>query len=618
MLPSAVGLIPPVACEPKLTAPSVLRQKYSQAHELKDAVAALRKSEQQLRAFAEMSADWFWEQGPDLRFLRQSNIPQTSLPTDVGKSRWEFADLAMDPRRWDAHKADLAARRPFRDFRWERIQTDGKRRYMSTSGDPVFDKAGNFLGYHGTGRDMTADVETAEALRRAIEQAEAASRANAYLAHHDALTGLPNRTLLNDRLDQALNLVGRNGGALAVLALDLDRFKAINDAFGHAAGDQLLVLVADRLKAALSASDTLARVGGDEFIIIHTDVGQPVAAGALAQRLIKLLSELFELNDIQMRIGCSIGIAMYSADGDTAAPLLKNADIALYRAKADRRSGFQFFEVQMDLRLRDRWSLEQDLRLAIGTEQLRLHYQPVFASATRSITGFEALLRWQHPVRGNVAPMAFIPIAEETGLIMAIGAWTLEEACRMAATWAKPKRIAVNLSAAQLRSGQLPTQVADILRRTGLPARQLELEVTETMLIGDHLQALTTLQDLRDLGVQVSCDDFGTGYSSFSYIQKLAFDRIKIDKSFVQELGINPSALRIVQAILAMAQSLGMDVTGEGVETEEQFSLLREFGCGEIQGFLLGQPMPAETVAGMLTDDRGRTRDLPTVGPILN
>ncbi len=568
---------------------------------LKEAVAALRKSEQKLRAFAEMSADWFWEQGPDLRFRHQSNIPLTSLPTDVGKTRWELADPAMDPRRWDAHKADLAARRPFRDFRWERIQTDGKRRYMSTSGDPIFNKAGTFLGYHGTGRDVTADVEAAEELRRAIEQAEAANRANMHLAHHDALTGLPNRTLLNDRLNQALNLVVRNGGTLAVLALDLDRFKAINDALGHAAGDQLLVLVADRLKRALRVSDTLAHLGGDEFVVLHTNVGQPVSAGELAQRLIKLLSEPFELNDLQMRIGCSIGIALCPADGNTAVTLLKNADTALYRAKADRRSGFHFFEAQMDLQLRERWALEQDLRAAIGTKQLQLHYQPVFASATRSISGFEALLRWQHPMRGNVAPMAFVPIAEETGLIMAIGTWVLEEACRMAATWVEPKRIAVNLSAAQLRSGQLPAQVADILRRTGLPGRQLELEVTETMLINDHLQALATLQELRGLGVQVSCDDFGTGYSSFSYIQKLAFDRIKIDKSFVQELGINSSAMRIVQAILAMAHSLGMNVTAEGVETEEQFSFLREHGCDEIQGFLFSKPMSADATMAALT-----------------
>jgi diguanylate cyclase (GGDEF)-like protein len=423
-----------------------------------------------------------------------------------------------------------------------------------------------------------------------------------HLAHHDALTGLPNRTLLDDRLTQALRLAARTGGALAVLALDLDRFKAINDRFGHAAGDRLLVLATARLNNVLRASDTLARIGGDEFVVLQTDVGQPLAAGELALRLIKVLAEPFELEDRQLQVGTSttsgvtVGIALYPVDGNNAETLLKNADTALYRAKASRRGSLCFFKAEMDLQLRERWALEQDLRQAIGTDQLRLHYQPIFASATRSITGFEALLRWQHPVQGNIPPMSFIPVAEETGLILAIGAWVMEEACRTAAAWAEPKRIAVNLSAVQLNSGELTAQVADVLRRTGLPARRLELEVTETMLITNHFQVLTTLRELRDMGVQIACDDFGTGYSSFSYLQNLAFDRIKIDKSFVQALGVSSSALRIVQAILAMAQSLGIDVTAEGVETERQFSMLHEQGCAEVQGFLLGRPVPADAV----------------------
>jgi diguanylate cyclase (GGDEF)-like protein len=442
-----------------------------------------------------------------------------------------------------------------------------------------------------------------------------------HLAHHDALTGLPNRTLLDDRLSHALSLVARNGGALAVLALDLDRFKAINDRFGHAAGDRLLVLATDRLKGALRAADTLARVGGDEFVVLQTDVGQPLAAGELAQRLIKMLAEPFQLEDRRLQVGTStstsitVGVALYPGDGDNAEALLKNADTALYRAKADRRGSFCFFEAQMDVQLRERWSLEQDLRHAIGTDQFQLHYQPIFASATRTITGFEALLRWQHPVRGEVAPMAFLPVAEETGLILPIGAWVMEEACRTAAGWAEPKRIAVNLSALQLRTSGLPAQVADILHRTGLSPHRLELEVTETMLISNHTQVLATLRELRDMGVHIACDDFGTGYSSFSYLQNLAFDRIKIDKSFVQELGVSSSALRIVQAMLAMAQSLGIDVTAEGVETERQFSLLHDQGCGEIQGFLLGKPMPGDEVRRCLHDALAAIAASPGSGP---
>jgi len=280
--------------------------------------------------------------------------------------------------------------------------------------------------------------------------------------------------------------------------------------------------------------------------------------------------------------------------------LLKNADTALYRAKSERENCFRFFEPDMDLRLRERWSTERDLRLAIGTDQLRLHYQPTFSTATRSIVGFEALLRWHHPVRGNIPPMSFIPIAEENGMIVTIGTWVLEEACRTAMAWPTPKRIAVNLSAAQLGSGDLPTQVIDILRRTGLPPGRLELEVTETMLISDHRQVLNTLRELRNVGVQIACDDFGTGYSSFSYIQNLAFDRIKIDQSFVRALGVSPTAPRIVQAILALARSLDMEVTAEGVETEQQFAMLRELGCDEIQGFLLGKPMLPGAIAKAL------------------
>jgi diguanylate cyclase (GGDEF)-like protein len=418
-----------------------------------------------------------------------------------------------------------------------------------------------------------------------------------HLADHESLTGSPNRALLHDRLSQALNVATCRHGELAVLALDLDRFKAVNDGFGHAACDRLLVQVTDRLKRALDPSDTVARVGGGEFVVVQTQVGQPIAAGDLARRLIATLSEPFELNGTRLRVGASVGIALYPARGDNATTSLKNADSALHDARATRGSAFCFFEAQMELRVREQWALEDDLRQAIGIPQLHLHYQPIAVAATRKVAGYEALLRWQDPTRGSIPPMMFIPITEEGDMILTIGAWVLEGACRTAAAWKEPKRIAVNLSAAQLRSGDLPAQVAAILCRTGLSARLLELEVTETLLIGDPGEALATLHQLQDMGVHIACDDFGTGYSSFSYLQKLAFDRIKIDKSFVQQLSLAQSALRIIQAILAMAKSLGMDVTAEGVETEEQISTLCEQGCDEVRGFLLGRPMPAEAIA---------------------
>jgi diguanylate cyclase (GGDEF)-like protein len=421
-----------------------------------------------------------------------------------------------------------------------------------------------------------------------------------HMAHHDALTGLANRPLLHDRLSQAMNHAMRNQAAVAVLALDLNRFKEINDGFGHAAGDGLLVLVGQRLQAALRSADTLARVGGDEFVVVQTDVGQPMAASELCSRLIEVLAEPFELDGHQVRIGTSIGVALYPADGATSAELLRNADTALYLAKAEGRGTFRFFEARMDQRLHERRTLEYDLRQAIGTNQLHLYFQPVMSVATDAVMAFEALLRWRHPVRGDVSPDEFIPVAEESGLILPIGAWVLEQACQAAASWDQPRRIAVNLSAAQLRCGDLCTQVAGVLLRTGLPARLLELEVTETMLISNPKQVLHTLRELQKMGVAIACDDFGTGYSSFSYLQNLAFDRIKIDKSFIHALGVNPAALRIVQAILAMAKSLGMEVTAEGVEIEWQLALLRELRCGEVQGFLLGRPMPGDEISRCL------------------
>jgi diguanylate cyclase (GGDEF)-like protein len=535
------------------------------------------------------------DENRDLPLINRRAIELLSIPPEVLAHtpsydrllQWqldsaEFGTGTEDEKRFRAH--GQLRRFDLQDACYERVRPDGRVLEIRTQ---VLPNGGAVRTYS----DITERKRAEERILR--------------LVHHDGLTGLPNRTLLNDRLSQAINLSARDGGTFAILALNLDRFKAMNDRFGRAAGDRLLMMAAERIEGALSGSDTLARVGGDEFVVLQIDAGQPTAAAELSHRLIGLLSEPFDTPGEPgsgAGNGASIGIAVYPVDGESAAALLKNAHTGLDRAKAHRRGSFCFFEAQMDSRLRERWSLEHDLRLAIGTKQLRLHYQPVFASATRSITGFEALLRWQHPVRGDIPPMVFVPIAEETGMILAIGTWVLEEACRFAATWAEPKRVAVNLSAAQLHGGGLPAEILCILRRTGLSAQRLELEVTETMLITDHHQALATLQELRDMGVHIACDDFGTGYSSFSYLENLAFDRIKIDKSFVKKLGVTESAQRIVQAILAMARSLDLEVTAEGVETEEQFSILKELDCGEIQGYLLGRPMqPEATVASMRT-----------------
>jgi diguanylate cyclase (GGDEF)-like protein len=431
-----------------------------------------------------------------------------------------------------------------------------------------------------------------------------------FLAHHDGMTGLPNRVLLNDRLTQALAQARRSGKPVAVVTLDLDRFKEINDTYGHDAGDRVLVQAADRLRGTVRAADTVARTGGDEFVVIQCDAPQPQASLELAQRFIEALSQPFDIGNKVVEMGGSIGIALFPGDGETADDLMKHSDIALYRAKADGRGMFRLFEPEMDLDIRERRSIEQDLRRAIGTDQLKVHFQPQFASETRMITGFEALLRWEHPGRGNISPAVLIPIAESSRLILELGAWVIEAACAAAMTWSVPHRVAVNLSPAQFRDGGLPGLVADILRRTGLPACRLELEVTESLLIDSADLALRALRSLKCMGVSIALDDFGTGYSSLSYLRLFPFDKIKIDKSFIRDLGDDPCALSIVDAILAMGRSLDMDVIAEGIETEQQLTILRRRNCSEVQGFLLGRPIPSEAVGQYIdeaTPDRVRT-----------
>lgn len=417
-----------------------------------------------------------------------------------------------------------------------------------------------------------------------------------FLAHHDGLTGLANRTLMNDRLSQALSYANRRTGQVAVLALDLDSFKNVNDTLGHAAGDNVLMQTADRLRQSVRSGDTIARIGGDEFIVIQTDTIQPNGAAEAAQRIIEALSRPLVYAGTTLQLGTSVGISIYPDDSDSANSLLTSADLALYRAKADGGGTYRMFEPEMDARFRERRELEHDLREAIAEEQLTLVFQPQLSCATGEVTGFEALARWQHPVRGAVPPSIFIPLAEELNLIGVLGAWALEQSCKTAASWPDNVRVAVNVSAAQFQGDRLPELINDVLRRTNLPATRLEVEVTETLLIDDPGQAESTLRQIRAMGVHVALDDFGTGYSSLSYLLRFPFSRVKIDKSFVQALGEDPGALSIVEAILAMARSLGMDVVAEGIETECQLTILRSRQCAHVQGFLLGRPMPPECV----------------------
>ena len=449
-------------------------------------------------------------------------------------------------------------------------------------------------------RRREAAEAVAEARRRHERQVDEAHIR--HLAHHDLLTGLANRVLFHDEIERALTLAAGTGGTVALLCLDLDRFKAVNDLLGHQAGDTLLQHVAARLGAAIRAGDVLARVGGDEFVVLQTQVGQPDAAHALAQRLVEVLSAPFDIDGQQACIGASVGVALFPRDGAAAEDLMRNADLALYRAKSARRGTVCFYEAAMDARMRHRQKLEHDLREAIGTAQIELHYQPlVNCGDTSDVAGFEALMRWTHPTLGPVSPVDFIPLAEETGLIVPLGLWALETACTAALRWPPSCCVAVNLSPAQFRNGGLPGQVAEILARTGLAPHRLELEVTEGLLITDAAQARIDLEELKSLGVRIALDDFGTGYSSLSYLRQFPFDKLKIDRSFVQALGEDASADAIVRAILAMGRSLHLDVTAEGVETAGQLHMLRSQGCDTVQGYLVSRPIASPHVAGFIT-----------------
>lgn len=431
----------------------------------------------------------------------------------------------------------------------------------------------------------------------------------AYLAHHDALTGLANRVLLLERIDLAIGRLHRRGERFNVMILDLDKFKAVNDTLGHAAGDALIKSVAARLRATIRETDTIARLGGDEFAVVQICEADAREAGrALARRLLDAIAAPHELGGQQVTVGTSIGIATAPRDGADVGRLLKCADLALYRVKAEGRDDYRFFETGMDREAQDRHALERDLRAALGRHELVLHYQPVIDTATRAISGVEALLRWQHPQRGVIGPDRFIPIAEETGLIAPIGEWALRQACADAAGFPSTVTVAVNLSTAQFGRGNLVKSVTDALVDVPLAPGRLELEITESVLMRRDNIGLARLHQLRDLGVRIVLDDFGTGYSSLSYLQMFPFSRIKIDRSFVSQISRRADSAAIVCAVAGLARSLDMLTTAEGVETHGQVELLRAAGVDQLQGYLFGRPMPRAELRFDQSDKRAAAR----------
>ena len=421
-----------------------------------------------------------------------------------------------------------------------------------------------------------------------------------HMAHHDALTGLPNRAFFLKHLEEALARVRRGEASCAVLCLDLDRFKAVNDTLGHPVGDMLLKEVSARLKEAVDAGDVVARFGGDEFAILKNTQVEHDTLASLGQTLVRSVSRPFMLDGHEVTVGTSVGIAVGFQDGASSEQLLKNADLALYHSKSEGRGNYHFFEARMDAKMQARRLIEMDLRRAIPAGELELHYQPQVNLASNRITGFESLIRWRHGEKGMISPAEFIPISEEVGLIVQIGEWVLQNACRTALQWPDDIRVAVNLSPVQFRDRNLVQVVQGVLSKTGLAPRRLELEITETALVQDMDFTVAVLHQFRALGVRVSLDDFGTGYSSLSYLRSFPFDKIKIDQSFVRDSATRPDCLAIVKSVASLGQSLGMSTTAEGVETEEQLNLIREMGCNDVQGYYYSRPVPHTDVAGLL------------------
>jgi diguanylate cyclase (GGDEF)-like protein/PAS domain S-box-containing protein len=546
---------------------------------------ALQLSEQRFRQLVTLSSDWYWEQDEQFRFVNitgdineKGGIGQDRF---MGKTRWDSIPGMQDSDWGRAHMARLLAHQSFEELEYALNDDRGETRWFSVNGEPIFDEAGAFRGYRGTGTDITA--------RKLSEQ-----RIH-HVAQHDVLTGLPNRSLLQDRLEQAVAYSGRTSHPVWVMLIDLDRFKFVNDSMGHKAGDVLLVTIAARLRSALRDTDTVARLSGDEFVVILTEHQDEQLSADIVQRLMDSVAQPVMLGNKEFLVTCSIGVAVYPTDGAPADSLIEHADIAMYRAKKLGRNNFQFYTPAMNDEALERVRIETALRSALERNEFVLHYQPQVDLVTGQICGMEALIRWKHPELGMVAPNRFIGVAEETGLIVPIGAWVMRTACAQNRAWQDAGlgklRVAVNLSARQFGAPNLLADIASVLSDTGLAPDCLEIELTESLFMNDVTLAVDLMHSMKALGVNLSIDDFGTGYSSLSYLSRFPIDVLKIDRSFVADITRDANDAAIVASIIALAHNLKLAVIAEGVETEEQLDYLRSRGCDEMQGYYFSKPL---------------------------
>jgi diguanylate cyclase (GGDEF)-like protein/PAS domain S-box-containing protein len=553
----------------------------------------LRQIAERFRSLTELSSDWYWEMDAELRFTYVSEgirkVRGVAPEALLGKRRWELDRVGGDEE-MARHRAMLEAHEPFRDFVHARRSGDGRVSYVSHTGQPIFDDKGVFRGYRGVARDITAKVEAEDKLAR--------------LAHFDNLTGLPNRGLLQDRLKRAVARANRAETMLAVMYLDLDQFKEINDSLGHAVGDAVLREAALRLERSLRSTDTVARLGGDEFTVLLEEVRSLDEVARVAEKLLGAVRERAEIAGHELHLSTSIGVTVYPLDGRDADTLMRNADLAMYHAKQEGRNNVQFFSHNMGAQTERRVDLQARLRGALARNELTLHYQPQVDVRSGAIVGCEALLRWTDRELGPVPPGQFIPIAEDTGLIVPIGEWVLAEACRQGKRWLDAGygklNMAVNLSPRQFRQKNLVQRVAAILEETGFPPTSLELEITESSVMHRAEEAAIGLRELHALGVQISLDDFGTGYSSLAYLHRFPVTTLKVDQSFVRDIKSDRDDAAIVSTVITLARQLGLKALAEGVETKAQLAFLRARGCDYYQGYLFCRPVPAAEIEALL------------------
>ena len=546
-----------------------------------------------LKEYEENANDWVWEtsqngriQNASSRFIEVCNLTaSTANKYDFINFLKEYSITEDAVLKIEQHMKHKEA---FRDIELA-LEKNEKVHWLRLSGKPNYADCGHYSGYIGIGFDITSDKEAENKIN--------------LLAHTDPLTGLMNRASFNEEMDEAVENLERYGTVFSLLFLDLDKFKNINDTRGHLVGDKLLQAVAQRIRDNVDEGNAIARLGGDEFAVVVRENCNAGSVAKLAAKLIEAISRSYEIDGDKHKIGLSIGITLAPQNGTRPTQLLRNADLALYRSKADGRGVFRFFESQMDADQREKRLLENELREAIDNDEFELYYQPLVSSVTSKPTGMEALIRWHHPIRGLISPAEFIPLAEHSSLIHEIGNWTLKNACKTATTWPDDVTVAVNLSAQHFVSSDIVAIIKNALAESKLPAHRLELEVTESVLVDNPDDVYEILKSLKELGVAISLDDFGTGYSSLSYIMKFPFDKIKIDQSFVSASDDDDTAKAILQMITTLGESLNIKITAEGVETLQQVQFLRSVNCHQFQGFFFAKPMRAEELPAFFLKD---------------